>query len=452
MQSRKTTARPTSPKRRLGFGWLIAAAVFLFNPCINIVDLLPDFFGYVFLLKGLEKWADLCPSMREATVSFARLRYIMLAKLVCVLLIPLVDPTFDLLLTFSFAVLELTYVISAFARMFDGFEYFGTRFDGKHIFTDLKSVRLLTSIFFILKSFFCVLPELCSLSSFEYSGYVTSGVQIDFADYKGFLVILNLLLGGILGLMWLVSMFSYLKRISKQTPFLVRVLHDYELEIGQNTGYAIRRNLRTALSLIIAGTVFLPNIWIDGVNVIPTFVGAIFFFCAMLVLRRMEKIPTVSIIMPAVFAIISAVSYVLSFLFGYYHNIKNVYAYPQTYTAFNNACIAAVFEYAVMAAVIVIIFLELKQISKTHLPASPDINDSRLIDIYDQHKRESDRKIVAWLVLQMIALASNIGFILLRANVIADFWLVPFIFTAAAIAYTAGVLNHLYDRIEYKYM
>ena len=35
--------------KKMGIGSLIASVVFFFNPCINIIDPLPDFFGVVLL-------------------------------------------------------------------------------------------------------------------------------------------------------------------------------------------------------------------------------------------------------------------------------------------------------------------------------------------------------------------------------------------------------------------
>lgn len=455
MTKAQKSARATSPKRRLGFGWFIAAVIFLFNPCINIFDLLPDFFGIFFLMKGLEKWADLCPNMRDAVTGLIKLRYFMLAKLFAILLIPLLPPsegpTFKLLLTFVFAIVELVYIIPAAGRIFDGFEYFGTRFDGKYVFSGIKNVRTFTNVFFILKSAFCVLPELCSLSSFQYSGYITNGVQFDIARYQGFLNSFNLTVGTTLGFIWLVVVLTYIIRIANDKPFLVRILHDYEIQIGQDIGLAIRRNLRTSLTLIIVGVAFLPNIWIDDVNVIPTFIGTIFIWAAMANIRQMAPIPKSSLIFPALFTLFSALSYGVSLYFDLNFELDKVYEYAQVYNVFNITRIAAAFEYTAMGVVVYIIFRELRRISETHLVAS-GINDRTLVSIYDKHKHESDVRITAWIVLGMITTFSNAAYILLRADVKEVYWYIPLVITLIFIAYTAAALGHIYDRIKYKYI
>ncbi len=456
MTKAQKSARATSPRRKLGFGWFIAAVIFLFNPCINIFDFLPDFFGVLFLLKGLEKWADLCPNIRDAVEGLGKLRYLMLAKLLAILLLPLVPPsegpTFKLLLTFVFGVMELVYIIPAAGRIFDGLEYFGTRFDGKSVFNRIKSVRTFTNVFFILKTSFCVLPELCSLSSFQYSGYITNGVQFDIARYQGFLTSFNLTVGTTLGFIWLVIVLAYIIRIANEKPFLVRILHDYEIQIAQDIGLAIRRNLRTTLSLIIAGVAFLPNIWIDDVNVIPTFIGTIFIWAAMANIRRMAPIQKSSLIFPALFTLFSALSYGVSLYFDLNFELDVVYLTAQVYNVFNITRIAAAFEYTAMGVVVYIIFRELRRISETHLKANSGINDRTLVSIYDKHKHESDVRITAWIVLAMITTFSNAAYILLRADVKEVYWYIPLIITLIFIAYTASALAHIYDRIKYKYI
>ena len=209
--------------KKMGIGSLIASAVFFFNPCINIIDPLPDFFGVVLLINGLRKWGDLCPGMSDAIQGLMKLRWLMLLKMLFMALVPIVDDTYVLIFTFGFAILELIYMLPAIGRIFDGFEYFGTRFNGRSVYRDYKNVRTLTYMFFVGKSILVVLPELCSLSSYEYSGYVTAGVQIDFARYKYPLLGVGIFLTALTGILWLVSIIPYWKRIGNDKEFMKRV-------------------------------------------------------------------------------------------------------------------------------------------------------------------------------------------------------------------------------------
>ncbi len=448
MLSKNSVKEKSTPKKELGYSYLIAAFVFLFNPCINVVDILPDFFGYVFLMRGLSKWADLCPNIADAMASVGRLRWFMLLKMFSMALIPFVDSTYVLIFVFAFGVIELMYALPASARIFDGLEYFGTRFDCKAIFKKYKDVRLLTSLFFIVKTAFCVFPELCSL----YSGEITSDIRRDPAYYRNFLVVINIIVGALIGIVWLANIISYTNRISKDTPFLERVLHDYQNEIGSNTGLAIRRRLRTCISLIIVGLAFLPNMWLDGVNFVPTFVCAIFVIAAMVLLRRISSVSKAAVIVPSIFAVASGASFALSLYFGAYFRIGDVYHDFETYYLFNATRVLAIIEYAAMIATVYVICRELKKIVSEHLAVAPDVKDKRIIEFSADTQRQINRSLTAAFIAFVIVALINLSYLLLRADVIADIWLAAFVAMVIWIFCMASVMNKLYDQVEYKYM
>lgn len=452
MQNKNSIKERSTPKKELGYSYIIAAFIFLFNPCINVVDILPDFFGYVFLMKGLSKWADLCPNIADAMASIGRLRWFMLLKMFSMILVPLVDDTYVLVFVFSFGIIELMYALPSAARIFDGLEYFGTRFDCKVIFKKYKDIRLLTSIFFIVKTVFCVFPELCSLSTFEYSGIITSGVQTDPAHYKGFLVILNLTVGTVIGIVWLANLVSYTNRIAKDSSFLERVLNDYELEIGRNVGLAIRRRLRTCISLIIVGLVFLPNMWLDGVNFVPTFVCPIFVIAAMILLCRISNVSKWSIAAPAIFAVASAASFAVALYFGMYFRIGDVYRDFETYDLFNTTRILSALEYAAMIATVLAVYLELKKLVRMHLSPDPDVTDKRIIEFSTDTQRQLSKSLAAGFIAFVVVALINLSYLILRADIITDVWLAAFLAMVVWIFCMASVMNRVYDQIEYKYM
>lgn len=449
---KRDTVKSVSPRKRLGFGCFIAAVIFLANPCINIIDILPDFIGYLFLIAGLSKWADLCPNVSDAMPGLKKLRWFMLVKLFISLLVPLVDDTYVLVFTFGSAVIELMYALPAAWRIFDGFEYFGTRFSGNTVFFNIKTVRTVTNLFFVLKSLFCVLPELCSLSSFEYSGYVTSTPQIDFGAYKAPLTVFNIFIWSLVAVLWLVNILPYIVRISKDTPFLERVLHDYDIEITENVGLAFRRTLHSAVTLIIAGFVFFPNLWIDGVNVIPTFIGAVFLTAAMVKLAKMCPVSKGTVAAQIIFGSVSLISYASSLLFELYYGIAAVHHSFEAYDLYNVTRALAIVEYAVMGMAVYMIYREIRRLIKMHLAPDPDVTDKRLCDIYETHQREADIGVVAGFVGFIIALIINIGYSVMRADIAPQYYMVALLAMGVWFVYMINNLWRLYEQIEYKYI
>lgn len=444
-----------SPAKKMGLGWLIAAAVFLFNPCINIIDLLPDFFGVVFLINGLRKWGDLCPSIADALQGLERLKWFMLLKAAAMILVPLNDDTFVLVLTFGFAIIEMIYLYPAIGRIFDGFEYFATRFGGRAVYKNYKNVTAITYIFCIGKAVLTVLPELCSLSDYEYDGYVTSGVQINFADYKSALLLVGLFLTTLIGVMWLITLIPYIKRISKETDFLNRVVEQYDSEIASNKGLSIRRSLKSLLIFFTAGTVFIMNIWMDEFNVIPNFVGAVFTLVGFAKLRKYSKTAQRGFLISIVYTVISALSYALSIVFTANYSLTDVMYRFEAYDLYTYTRIASAVEYIFQAAVILLMISELRKLIVLWLSPDKNMSDKRIVNIYRSSQKELDKKFIISMALFAVCFALNLVMTIFRAEInaeLSEFWWIPLIASVIWILYQKSCSDALYDQVEYKFM
>ena len=55
-------------KEPLGLSWIGAGMIFLCNPMINIVDILPDFIGLLMIMHGLSKAAEVTDHLGDARV------------------------------------------------------------------------------------------------------------------------------------------------------------------------------------------------------------------------------------------------------------------------------------------------------------------------------------------------------------------------------------------------
>ena len=443
----------TGLARELGYGSFIAAAIFLCNPLINIVDILPDFFGILFLMKGLSKWADLCPNIADAISGLKQLRWFMLLKLVAMVLVPLaVEDTDVLVLTFGFLIVEAIYVIPAIGRIFDGLEYFGTRFNGRAIFRNMKNVRSLTNIFIVGRMVLTILPELCSLSTFDNIGLVTSGVQINYANYKPLLVGFNLVLTSLMAILWLVNLLPYIRGIARETDFLARIMRDYDLEIAHNTGLKIRRVMRSAITLAIAGFAFFPNLWLDGFNVIPTFIGAIFLLCAMKKLVTLTNGSKWAVRAQVIFMLISLASYAAGIVFSAFFGLNSIMRDFTAYEMYNVTRILGLAEYAAMAFGVFMVFSEMRRLAILHLGPDPDVTDRRLTDIYATQQHEAENTLTAGFIGFLVMLVINAVYMMMRANVDVGYWILPFIAAGIWIVYTISTFNQMYDQIEYKYI
>ncbi len=111
-------------------GYILAGMIFLFNPHINIVDVLPDVIGYILILHGLFKISDLERNLLSARKNFLKLAWLSAVKLSCLLITPIFDETLYLLFTFCFGILEIMWMIPAFIDLFAGISFLESRYTG----------------------------------------------------------------------------------------------------------------------------------------------------------------------------------------------------------------------------------------------------------------------------------------------------------------------------------
>ena len=72
-QDKKTKSR--------AYTGIIVALVFLFNPNISVIDILPDFVAYFILARTFLLASDCAPYFEEARVAFKRLGWLSFGKI-----------------------------------------------------------------------------------------------------------------------------------------------------------------------------------------------------------------------------------------------------------------------------------------------------------------------------------------------------------------------------------
>ena len=166
-------------KNIISWGKIIIALIFFFNPNIGMVDILPDFIGYILLVNALSKIAAIDDHISDAQALFTRLIYITALRFASLFvvfgLIPLSDQNMStLLFSFVFDVLELLTVIPAVIKLFDGIFYLYGRHNGEAAYikkgrfiskTITERARITIIVFTFAKAFFGTLPEFSSLSA-----------------------------------------------------------------------------------------------------------------------------------------------------------------------------------------------------------------------------------------------------------------------------------------------
>lgn len=348
----------------MGFSYIIAGLVFFFLPNVNIIDVLPDFIGCILIMAGLNKTADLVPALENAKDSFKNVLYYTLAKFAVSFFAPMLsnsDPTTLLLFTFVFSVFDFIFLIPAFRKLLDGMTYLGDRTNSKVIFVNNNTLQKVTIAFLTLRTVLSLIPEFSAISSPEQSPYITAYDPRLLSNYKTLLTFTNLLIVSVFGCVWFIMSVRYFSRIRKDKTLIGFLKQQYAEKILPNKSLFIRRKTAAAFGLILAAALFMYDVAIDYINILPDFIMGLFILLAAFTLRRHCKIKPLTIT-AALYTAFSLVFYIISvnyaLKFPYGTLMKNFKAYEQ----FVRLNILNVIQHVLLAALLIGLYLTVAEI------------------------------------------------------------------------------------------
>lgn len=278
----KTEGRRVGGKY-FGIGLIAIAPVFLFNPELVFIDVLPDAVGYLLILLGLRFLRDLCPHTEEARLRFRNMFVISLFRIVATFVVFATNqyerPTLILLLTFAFGVLDFIWAISAWTSLFEGFVYLaGTRGGSVPLKTTKKgrsltdSIRHLTAFFIGFKAVFTVLPEFSVMSEQIYDDKAMDWYHfVNLFRGAAFIAVL------IAGIVWLVRTLKYFSALKKDVEFIEGTKTKYETEVMSHSGLFVRRGIALGFTFMCIAAILTVDFKLDYVNLIPGILPAFFF-------------------------------------------------------------------------------------------------------------------------------------------------------------------------------
>ncbi len=324
-------------KIRLGWMACAVAGIFLFEPNINIVDVIPDFFGYLILAFGLGKLADLNESVYEARAGFEKMIGISAGKFLVLfwtfgLTVPSERSSSLMLWSFVFCVLELIFVLPAVIKLFKGIMELGTYYDntsvlGYSTFQQKKKrgknytekLRSLTVGFVILKSLLSFLPELADMSNLSYD---ESSGMVNLYRYIGIMRILAFVPVLIVGTIWLIRLIRYCMRVKRDIAFQNQIETAYCEKILPRRGLFITRGVKASSIVLGAAAVlsfdfrlgdvsFFSDSQLSSINLIPDFLSAILFLIFLFMIRRwISKVHKATYFSAIGYLVFSVVSFV----------------------------------------------------------------------------------------------------------------------------------------------
>ncbi len=302
----------------MGFTYLLVGFLFLINPVVHVMDILPDFVGYLLIFAGLGKTALFVDHLAESRRHFARLTVVATLKSASLLFWPLVSDSGMLLLTFVFSLFELLYFIPAVNSLLEGMQFAAMWYPGEAVYAKIekkrsKGVKVIelgtrwkkqTFSFFLARIICSLIPELTALQLFEYVGTVHAWDR-NYSYYKPFLYVFLGLIVIIWGIVWYVRTCRYWNGIRKDKRFIDNLTRKYDMDIATDDElFRCIRMKRAGWFYVIAVATSLFCI-MDGVNLLVGAISALFTVLTAISIGKYVKMAYLSIPFAAVRAILS---------------------------------------------------------------------------------------------------------------------------------------------------
>ena len=318
--------------------YIIIGLVFFINPNISFFDYIPDFIGCIFIMYGLKKASLICYDIKDSYVAFRNLLWATAARIPFYLIFILLrgDQTLLLLFNFIFSAIESFLLIRGFYKLFDGLSYLAMRTDTDDklyvdneshsaIYSRMNDAKVLTTIFIFLRVLCTIVPDLTVLSSTEYGEVTSQGIH----SMAGFFVIFEVvgfIISLVYGIIWFVFMRKYLLGIKGDAEYLNNIDQKYNDFVEKDPFVIVKNALFLFFVLLIAGASFSIGLRLDGVNLIPPFVGALFFVWAAIAMRKYyEKSAKKMLVKGIIYAVVSCVTWIYEYVFihSFFSNYLN---------------------------------------------------------------------------------------------------------------------------------
>ena len=285
---------------KIFWGLMALAFVFFFNPNIGVIDILPDFIGYLLLSLALLKVSMLCEGLADARRAFEKMILVDVAKFLSMIWVFGVNSSNDrtsslMLWSFVFAVLEMIFAIPAFIKLFDGLSELGNFHDNTSIHGSKRAggtsytdkLKVFTVIFVGFKAAMTLLPELTALST---AAYEDSSSVLNLYRYIGVIRALCMIPVCIFGIVWLASAIRYFLRLAADKTLHASVGKAYNEKVAPKHGLFTIRNVRVATWFFVAAAVFTIDVKLEEVNILPDIVSVLLMAVAFAYFAKTAKL------------------------------------------------------------------------------------------------------------------------------------------------------------------
>ncbi len=287
------------------FTLITVGLLFLMNPLIAIVDILPDFIGCIIILLGINRLRAVSPELDDTVAVLKYMIFASLARTVSFFASGGFDEITHLSVTIIFALIEFGLGASMLSSLQSGLAYLNIRYGGKT--KESAEMRNVGVVFLAAKGILSVIPQLGAIASDSENIFVdtTEG----WTAFSGLLTLSNIVITLIFAVFFGISVFNYIGRMATDKDFLISINAAYDLKRRENPNFFIRRTLLFAIAFLSVSPFFFIDFLGDGKNYIPDFLFAAASLFGVYVLSKRTEVKKEVFISGAVYFLLSAVDY-----------------------------------------------------------------------------------------------------------------------------------------------
>ncbi len=446
-------------KKNMGLGLFVLAGLFLFNPTVSVVDILPDFIGYTILYFALRKLGDINDHIDTAVTYSKRMILVSASQFLSIIvLFGLVSdrekPTTYLLFSFVVAVFEIVFLSRLYGEFFEGMIYLASRKNGEAVLENRRTEKMsrLTVFFFTAKAVLSVLPEFSALT-------FRSGSKWEFIyDYVGLFRLCAALLMLPIGIVWFICLYRYIYAVTNDRPFMEQLSETYERDVAPKKEIFIQRFLAVAFVILSIGVCFSLDLQADYISILPDFICPLAILIALLFLRRFTKISGISWYFCIANLISSLATYFLTFDFFRKYTLLLTRNSAEAFDAYMILGALKTLDSALFCLMVLSLFSLLHNIIYEHAGYAPSSENNVRQEEKTLYIRETLTK--RWRIcryLLFVASASTpVFFFLTRILYIARhasfLWIIEFIIYLVFVIYFIETLFAIKREVGYRYL
>lgn len=282
--------------------------VFLFNPVVGLVDILPDFIGALLVAASMTEIAMLDERLEQARRLIYYVAGVSAVRTVLMFFMFDMDESAILSSVSLLGVGELFALIYFAVSFFGGISYIAQRSDSENVLGEVDRIQRLWILFFIVHTAASVLPELAALPQLTARNNpedIPWATERQIVMYKNYARLLFGTISFFLGIWWLRTTAAFMKGVRKDEPFKASLEKRYGEFAAANPLQELFLDLRFALILFAAGSALQLNVTVDGLAVVPAWVGTL---CILFAVLRLNKKDSFSALLLVVSALIQGVA------------------------------------------------------------------------------------------------------------------------------------------------